>query len=71
MKVAGANYKYDAPLSIDTSAFEKYRDMYASYGLGVKSGIDLPNESLGYKGTSLLGAIYLTFPLDSTIPIPQ
>lgn len=72
MKVAGANYKYDAPLSIDTSAFEKYRDMYASYGLGVKSGIDLPNESLGYKGTSLLGGHLLDFSIgqyDTYTPI--
>lgn len=46
--------------------------MYASYGLGVKSGIDLPNESLGYKGTSLLGGHLLDFSIgqyDTYTPI--
>lgn len=72
MKVSLANYRYDAPLSIDVSAFDKYRNMYASYGLGVKTGIDLPNESLGYKGTSKLAGHLLDFSIgqyDTYTPI--
>lgn len=61
MKVAGATYEYDEPLSIDKSAFNKYRDMYASFGLGVKTNIDLPLESIGYKGDSTLPGHLLDF----------
>lgn len=72
IKVGGGTYKYDAPLAIDTSAFDKYRNMYASFGLGVKTGIDLPNESLGYKGTSTLSGHLLDFSIgqyDTYTPI--
>ncbi len=30
--------------------FQKLRDVYSSVGLGVKTGIDLPDEALGYEG---------------------
>lgn len=61
MKVAGAEYHYDEALSIDTSAFDTYRQMYASFGLGVKTNIDLPLESIGYKGDSTLPGHLLDF----------
>ncbi len=51
MKVAGASYYYNGPLQIDESAFDKYREMYAEYGLGTKTNIDLPVESSGVIGT--------------------
>ena len=54
IKVGNGNYQYNQGLKIDESAFEKYHEMYASFGLGVKTGIDLPVESLGYSGTSKL-----------------
>ena len=72
MKVGNAAYSYDAPLRIDTNAFKKYRDMYASFGLGIKTGIDLPVESLGYSGTSLLPGHLLDFSIgqyDTYTPI--
>ena len=56
----------------DTSAFDKYRDMYSSFGLGVKTEIDLPNESLGYKGTNRLSGLLLDFSIgqyDTYTPI--
>lgn len=52
MKVAGANYYYNGPLSVPESAFETYRKIFLQYGLGDKTKIDLPIESYGYKGTS-------------------
>lgn len=61
MKVAGAEYRYDEALSIDASAFDKYREMYSSFGLGVKTNIDLPLESIGYKGNSTLPGHLLDF----------
>lgn len=66
------NYVYDGPLSLDESAFDKYRDMYASFGLGVKTGIDLPVESLGYSGKSKLPGHLLDFSIgqyDTYTPI--
>ncbi len=72
MMVGGATYHYNQGLSIDTSAFDKYRNMYASFGLGVKTGIDLPVESLGYMGTSTLPGHLLDFSIgqyDTYTPI--
>lgn len=72
IKVGGGNYVYDEGLRINTEAFEKYRDMYKSFGLGVKTGIDLPNESLGYSGKSTLPGHLLDFAIgqyDTYTPI--
>jgi len=46
--------------------------MYAEFGLGVKTGIDLPVESLGYMGTSTLPGHLLDFSIgqyDTYTPI--
>ena len=72
IKVGKGNYQYDKPLKIDEEAFKKYRDMYASFGLGVKTGIDLPVESLGYMGSSKLPGHLLDFSIgqyDTYTPI--
>ena len=72
IKVGNGNYKHNKGLKIDESAFNKYRDMYASFGLGVKTGIDLPVESLGYSGTSKLPGHLLDFSIgqyDTYTPI--
>jgi len=65
-------YIYDGPLSLDEEAFDKYRKMYASFGLGVKTGIDLPVESLGYSGKSKMPGHLLDFSIgqyDTYTPI--
>ena len=72
ISVGGGNYVYDGPLSLNESAFDKYRNMYASFGLGVKTGIDLPNENLGYSGKSRLPGHLLDFSIgqyDTYTPI--
>lgn len=72
MKVGGANYVYNGGLSIDETAFDKYRSMYESFGLGIKTGIDLPVESLGYIGKSKLPGYLLDFSIgqyDTYTPI--
>ena len=72
ISVGEGNYKENQALSINTSAFDKYRDMYASFGLGVKTGIDLPVESLGYSGKSKLPGHLLDFSIgqyDNYTPI--
>lgn len=50
IKVGKGNYVYDKPLSIDKEAFDTYRNTFKQFGLGVKTEIDFPNESTGYKG---------------------
>lgn len=72
IKVGKGTYEYNKSLSLDTDAFKKYRDMYAEFGLGIKTGIDLPVESLGYMGTSKLPGHLLDFSIgqyDTYTPI--
>ena len=72
IKVGKGKYSYNKPLKLDTKAFDKYRSMYESFGLGVKTGIDLPVESLGYRGTSTLPGHLLDFAIgqyDTYTPI--
>ncbi len=61
MRVAGANYSYDAPLVINENAFDIYRTMYHSFGLGVKTEIDLPIESTGYTSDKRTPGLLLDF----------
>jgi len=72
IKVGKGNYRYNEGLRLDEKAFKKYRDMYAEFGLGVKTGIDLPVESLGYSGSSKLPGHLLDFSIgqyDTYTPI--
>ena len=48
IRVAGYEYSYGMGFPLVQEAFDKYRKMYHSVGLGVKTEIDLPVESLGY-----------------------
>lgn len=48
IRVAGYEYKSGMSLPLVQDAFDTYRKMYHSFGLGVKTGIDLPVESTGY-----------------------
>ena len=50
LKVGGVVYRYDNPAYINDQAFSKYRHYFSLFGLGVKTGIELPKESQGYKG---------------------
>lgn len=61
IKVGGAIYRYNQALKIDTSAFDIYRTIFAEFGLGIKTEIDLPNETEGYKGTSTVSGLLLDF----------
>ena len=72
IKVGKANYVYNGPLKIDTSAFDTYRNTFAEFGLGVKTEIDLPNETIGYKGNGTLSGLLLDFSIgqyDNYTPI--
>ncbi len=61
LKVAGVKYYYNMPIKIDDTALNTYRTVFNSVGLGVKSGIDLPNETEGYKGKASNAGLLLNY----------
>lgn len=51
MKMGGqSEYVKGGRLNINLSLFDKLREYYAQFGLGVRTGIDLPNEGKGING---------------------
>lgn len=70
--VANYKYSYDSGFKVDKSVFDTYRNTFKEFGLGVKTEIDLPIESLGYKGDSEVGGLLLDFTIgqyDTYTPI--
>ena len=53
IKLTGNKYKYNMKLEVEEKDFNTYRDTFAGFGLGSKTGIDLENESLGIKGKTI------------------
>ena len=52
MAMANANNSSGESARIDENAFDTFRQSFASFGLGTKTGIDLPGESGGLIGDS-------------------
>lgn len=52
-------YQYGRPLPINPKGFDTIRDSFAQFGLGVRTGIDLPNEQIGFKGPDILPGFLL------------
>ncbi len=52
MNIAGVQYVPGGTLDIKQKAFDTMRLYFSQFGLGVPTGIDLPNESSGFKGTA-------------------
>ncbi len=72
IKVGNGVYRYNKPLVFDNDAFDTYRNIFSQFGLGVKTGIDLPNEKLGYKGNGTEPGLLLDFSIgqyDNYTPI--
>ena len=72
IRVGGGIYVPNGALVINPEAFNIYRNTFAEFGLGVSTGIDLPIESLGYKGNSELPGHLLDFSIgqyDTYTPI--
>ena len=55
MLINGTPYSYMMPLRLNDQTFPKMRNSYAQFGLGVKTGIDLPNEFSGVEGPIMGG----------------
>jgi penicillin-binding protein A len=50
--IGKGHYEYNEPLNIDAKAFDIIRESFSEFGLGARTGIDLPNEQIGFKGPS-------------------
>ena len=63
MRIATATYNYNEPLrSFDQSSFQTMRNYFQQFGLGSKTGIDLPFEATGYVGSNIVdGGLLLDF----------
>lgn len=61
IRVNGQEYHREMKLNFNQRSFDIYRDMYHSFGLGVKTGIDLPIESNGYTSTDRAAGNLLDF----------
>ncbi len=49
--LTGYNYTYNMKLPTTEADFNKFRGVFKEYGLGALTGIDLPNEMTGIKGS--------------------
>ena len=61
IRVNGQEYFRDMKLNFNQNAFDTYRAMYHSFGLGVNTGIDLPKESKGYSSKDKAAGNLLDF----------
>ncbi|HJA42226.1 MAG TPA: penicillin-binding protein 2 [Firmicutes bacterium] len=52
IKIGKGQYIPNGPLSLSADVFDTLRYYFSQFGLGVKTGIDLPNESIGFKNTT-------------------
>jgi len=50
MKMGGYEYQPNQSLPLSVNQYDEMRYYYSQFGLGVRTGIDLPNEGLGMKG---------------------
>lgn len=57
--LTGKKYKKNMKLGVTEREFNIYRDTLASFGLGSSTGIDLENESLGIKGSTIADDLLL------------
>jgi cell division protein FtsI/penicillin-binding protein 2 len=48
--IGKGQYRPNGALPLDPAAFDTFRDSFSQFGLGVRTGIDLPNETAGFKG---------------------
>lgn len=48
--MGGGHYAANESLPLNMKAFDTVRQSFSQFGLGVRTGIDLPNEATGYPG---------------------
>lgn len=52
IRIGNGVYRYQQPLRLDQKVWDTIRNSFASFGLGIRTGIDLPNEQTGAKGAN-------------------
>lgn len=52
IRIGNGVYRYQKPLNLDPQVWDTIRNSFASFGLGIRTGIDLPNEQTGAKGAN-------------------
>ena len=57
--MAHSHYVPNGPLPIDKTAFDTLRRSFSQFGLGVRTGIDLPNEMSGFPGPDRTSGLLL------------
>ena len=70
--ITGNTYKPNMQLNATQEHFKIYRDMLASFGLGVKTNIDLPGETTGIIGSKVADDLLLNLAIgqyDTYTPI--
>ena len=63
IKIGEGKYKYNNPLLLSTNGFKKYREIYNQFGLGVKTGLDIPNENIGVVGSDTNSGSLIDYPI--------
>lgn len=59
IKLTGNTYRNNMMLNATEEHFNKYRNTFASFGLGASTGIDLPYEATGIKGKTIADDLFL------------
>jgi penicillin-binding protein A len=57
--IGGGKYRPHRSLSINPEAFTTIRKYFSQFGLGMKTGIDLPNELSGFQGKETKAGLLL------------
>lgn len=71
-RLTNPKYTWNSKLNATKEHFDIYRNMLASYGLGAKTGIDLPNEHTGIIGKTISDDLLLNLAIgqyDTYTPI--
>lgn len=76
IKLAGGTYAYDQSLGITNEmaqkTFKLMRNYYSMFGLGTKTGLDVPNEAQGFTGNTQAAGLLMDYAIgqyDSYTPI--
>lgn len=72
IRLANPDYSWNSKLNVRQEHFDIYRKMFASYGLGTLTGIDLPGERTGIIGKTISDDLLLNLAIgqyDTYTPI--
>ncbi len=72
IKLAGYKYVPNMKMNVSEKEFSIYRNAFSKFGLGVSTGIDLPQEQTGIQGKTIAADLLLNFAIgqyDTYTPI--